>query len=381
LRPTYLEINLDALAHNLRHIRAKLGPSTALCPVVKADAYGHGMLAVADRAVREGVERLAVAFVEEGALLRQRGITVPIVVLGPTTPEQAEEVVRHELTPTLFSHSLKDALVKAARKQQRRLPVHVKVDTGMGRLGLAPEEAVPFIEELAACPEIEVEGLCTHFAVAEDDAAYTAAQHEQFLQLIRRLPRQCVPRLVHCANSAALMQHPQTHHTLVRPGLMVYGVSPFPTHPAGWELKPVMRWHTTIVSIRTVPAGSAVGYGCTYTTARETTLAVLPVGYAAGYRRAFSNVGSVLLRGKRVEVVGSVCMDMSMLDITDVPEAAVGDDVVLMGAQGGVEITATDLARQVGTIPYEILCAAGATAERRYLAEKTPIPPRPGEGR
>ncbi len=366
MRPTHLEIDLEALAHNLRQIRAKLGAASSLCPVVKADAYGHGMLPVVGRAAAEGVERLAVAFVEEGELLREHGVTLPVVVLGPSTPAQAEAIVHHRLTPTVFDGSLKQALVKASRKHQRSVSVHLKVDTGMGRLGLPPEAAPSFMEELASYQEIEIEGLCTHFAVAEEDPSYTAEQHEQFLRLIRHLPKGALPRLIHCSNSAALMRYPETHHTMVRPGLMVYGVSPFLTPPAEWKLKPVMRWRTRIAAIRKVPANSNVGYGRTYTAVRETTLAVVPVGYAAGFRRSLSNVGTVLLRGKRVNVVGSVCMDMSMLDITDVPEARVGDDVVLMGTQGGLEITATDLARQLGTIPYEILCAAGAMSERRY---------------
>jgi alanine racemase len=329
--------------------------------VVKAQAYGHGAVMVARRLIELGVDMLGVALVEEGRELRDAGIAAPVLVMGPVQPEQAAALVRAGLTATVYTWPVARALSGAAVQAGRRVPLHVKVDTGMGRIGLTPDEARSFIMDLANLPGVAVEGLMTHFSDADlRDKQFAAVQLQRFETLIRSLEERgiSVP-LRHAANSAAVLEYDRALLTMVRPGLMLYGYDPLERR-GGFDLRPVLSLVTRIAFLKKVPSGTPISYGRTFVTRRESLIATLPVGYADGYRRSLSNNGEALVRGLRVPVAGRVCMDMTMLDVTDVPGVAEGDEVVLIGCQGRECITADDIADRTGTIAYEVLCGIGA---------------------
>ncbi|MDA8100706.1 MAG: alanine racemase [Nitrospiraceae bacterium] len=363
-RPTAARIDLTALAHNLGQVVSRIGGRKVLA-VVKAQAYGHGAVPVAKRLVELGVPMLGVALVEEGRELRASGIPAPVLIMGPIFPEQAPAVVDTGLTPVVFSLPVARALSEAAQDAGKKIAVHVKIDTGMGRIGLVPEEAVEFISGLANLPGIAVEGLMTHFADADlRDKEFAGRQLERFSSLIAALERRgiAVP-LRHAANSAAVLDYDRAHLTMVRPGLMLYGYNPLEGGSAA-ELRPVLSLATRIAHVKRVPAGVPISYGRTFVTRRESLIATIPIGYADGFNRLLSNTGRALVRGRRVSVAGRVCMDMTMLDVTDVPGVSAGDDVVLIGSQGAERITAQDIAETTGTIPYEVLCAISARVPR-----------------
>ena len=337
-RPTAALIDLEALSHNYGEVTRRIGGRKVLA-VVKAQAYGHGAVAVSRRLVELGVHMLGVALVEEGLELRAAGVGVPIVVLGPVRPEQAGVIAKAGLTPVVFTMPVAQALSQAAAG--KRIAVHVKVDTGMGRIGLTPEEASGFIRELAALPGLAVEGVLTHFADADlKDKQFAAVQMDRFEGLVRSLEVQGISiPLRHAANSAAVLEYDRALLTMVRPGLMLYGYDPLERR-GGIELRPVLSLVTRIAYLKKVPAGVPVSYGRTFVTKRESLIATLPIGYADGYSRGLSNRGEALVRGMRVPVAGRVCMDMVMLDVTDVPGVAEGDEVVLIGCQGKERISA-----------------------------------------
>jgi alanine racemase len=333
--------------------------------VVKARAYGHGAVPVARRLVELGAHMLGAALVEEGAELRAAGITAPVLVMGPVLPEQAPAVVALRLTPVVFALPYVKALSREAVRAGRTVRVHVKVDTGMGRIGITPEDALPFITEAAGMPGIEVEGLMTHFADADlRDKHFAAVQLDRFESLLHALDVEGVRiPLRHAANSAAVLEYGRALLTMVRPGLMLYGYDPL-EGGSGAGLRPVLSLVTRVAYLKRVSAGTPVSYGRTYVTRRESLIATIPVGYADGYSRALSNRGEAIVRGRRVPVAGRVCMDMTMLDVTDVPDAAEGDEVVLIGSAGGERITAADVAGKTGTIAYEVLCGISARVPR-----------------
>lgn len=363
-RPTAAVIDLDALRHNYSVAARRAGGRKVLA-VVKAQAYGHGAVAVAQRFVELGVHMLGVALVEEGRELRRAGIIAPVLVMGPVRPGQAERIVREGLASVVYSLPVAQALSRAAAAEGKRVSVHVKVDTGMGRIGLPPEDALPFIEELAALTGIELEGLMTHFADADlKDKAFASAQMDRFEALVRSLQDRGIDvPLRHAANSAAVLGYDRALLTMVRPGLMLYGYDPL-EQGGGGELRPVLSLVTRIAYCKRVPAGTPISYGRTFVTTRESVIATVPIGYADGYRRSLSNKGEALVRGCRVPVVGRVCMDMTMLDVTDVPGAAEGDETVLIGHQGAECITADEVAEKTGTIAYEVLCGISARVPR-----------------
>ncbi len=355
-RPTAALIDLRALEQNYAEAMRNAGGRSVLA-VVKAQAYGHGAVAVSRRLVELGCRMLGVALVEEGRELRSAGITVPVLVMGPLRPGQAGDVLRLGLTPVVYTLPVARALSGAAAAAGRTVPVHVKVDTGMGRIGLQPGEAPGFIAAIAAMPGLAVEGVMTHFADADlRDKRFAAAQMDRFEEVLRALEEQgiTVP-LRHAANSAAVLEFGRALLTLVRPGLMLYGYDPLGGR-GGADLRPVLSLVTRIAFLKKVPAGTPISYGRTYVTERESLIATAPVGYADGYRRGLSNRGQALVGGRRVPVAGRVCMDMTMLDVTDVPSVAEGDEVVLIGSQGGERITADDIAAWTDTIAYEVLC-------------------------
>jgi alanine racemase len=363
-RPTMATVDLNALTHNYQEMARRIGDRKVLA-VVKAQAYGHGAIPVSRRLVELGTHMLGVALVEEGRDLRDAGITAPILVMAPVFPGQAEVLINAKLTPVVYTLAVARALSDAVAGTGRTFGVHVKIDTGMGRIGLSPEEAVDFIVAAGKLPGLAVEGLMTHFADADlRDKAFARAQMDRFESLIRSLEAKGITiPLRHAANSAAVLEYDRALLTMVRPGLMLYGYNPLESRISA-DLRPVLSLVTRIAFVKRVPAGVPISYGRTFVTNRESLIATIPLGYADGYSRGLSNKGEAIVRGARVPVAGRVCMDMTMLDVTDVPGVAEGDEVVLIGAQGNERITADDIAARTGTIAYEVLCGIGCRVPR-----------------
>lgn len=367
-RPTAAFIDLAALSHNFQEVLRRAEGRKVLA-VVKARAYGHGAPEVSRRLLTLGADMLGVALVEEGAELRAAGIGAPVLVMGAVFPDQAERIAELSLTPIVYSVKLAEALSQAARRRGKTVNVHIKIDTGMGRIGLAPEDAADAIARVFKLPGLSVEGLMTHFADADlADKQFASKQMERFEALMKTLDARglSIP-LRHAANSAAVLDYRRALFTMVRPGLMLYGYSPLEARPGDADVRPVLSLVTRIAFVKTVPAGAPISYGRTFVTKRESRIATIPIGYADGFSRALSNRGEALVRGTRVPVAGRVCMDMTMLDVTGVPGVSEGDDVVLIGRQGNEEITADDLAAKTGTIAYEVLCGISSRVPRVYV--------------
>ena len=360
-RPAWIEIDEGALANNVRQIRRLIGPQRLLAGVVKANAYGHGAIPVARQILAAGADRLAVATLSEALELRTAGIDAPILVLGYTPPRQAAEVVRAGVTATVYDVETAQALAEAAAQQGVRAAVHVKVNTGMNRLGLDPEDAPAFLEALRAMATLEAEGVFTHFATSDTDRAFALVQAARFGAMIAALEAAGLrPPLVHAANSAATLTLPETHFDMVRCGIALYGLDPdeeMTPLPAGF--RPVLSWKAEVAQVRTLPPGAGVSYGLEFVTRRSSTLAVIPVGYADGFPRRPLTSGGVLIHGKEAPIVGRVCMDQSLVDVTDIAAAGEpvrqGDLVVLIGRQGEAAISAEEAARRIGTINYDVV--------------------------
>lgn len=356
-RPTWVEVDLEAVAGNVRAIAERVGPGVEVMAVLKADAYGHGAARIAHTALHNGASWLGVACLGEALELRRAGIGAPILALGYTPPWQAREAVLADAVTTLFSREVAQALSRAAVDVGRTARAHIKVDTGMGRLGLLPDEVAPFVREVVALPGLEVEGIFTHMAAAdEDDPAYTLWQLERFEGVLAALRAEgLLPPRVHAANSAATLRFPQSHYTMVRVGLAIYGLNPSRHVLAPEGFSPALRFACQVAQVKELPADSYVSYGCTFRTERPSRIAVIPVGYADGFRRAPTHWGHVLVRGQRAPIVGRVCMDQTMIDVTDIPGVRPGDEVVLIGAQGADAITVDEVAERLGTINYEVV--------------------------
>ena len=366
-RPTIAVIDRAALEHNFKEV-VRCAEGQQILAVVKARAYGHGAVEVSKRLLMLGADMLGVALVEEGRELRDAGIHAPILVMGATFPEQAEAMVSLKLTPAIFSLAVAKALSEAAYQRRTTINIHVKIDTGMGRIGIAPEEAPEFIAMLRKLGSLSVQGLMTHFADADlRDKQFASRQMDRFEALLNALEAKkiSVP-MRHAANSAAVLDFHRAFFTMVRPGLMLFGYNPLEEGTTGADLRQVLSLVTRIAFIKKVPPGVPISYGRTFTTKRESIIATLPIGYADGYCRGLSNKGMALVRGIRVPVVGRVCMDMCMIDVTDVPNVREGDDVVLIGTQGSERITADDIAAMTGTIAYEVLCGISSRVPRIY---------------
>jgi alanine racemase len=364
-----LTVDLAALRHNYQQLRRRLVPGVKLMAVVKADAYGHGLVPAASTLADAGADYLGVASLEEGHALREAGIGLPILLLLGVLPEECERAVAFQLEVVLFRKDVAAALDAAGRSYNRKTRVHLKVDTGMGRLGLNPEEVLPFLEELRHFPHLEVVGLISHLAMADaPDRAYTLKQLRTFQDLLAAArTRGWELPLSHLANSAALAHLPETHFALVRPGIALYGSPPAPGREPGLDLKPVMSFRTRVLQRKRLPPGTAISYGCTYITPDWCELAVLPVGYCHGYPRLLSNRGEVLIRGQRAPIRGRVCMNLTMVEVTHLPQVAEGEPVTLLGEDGAARLTADELAAWAQTISYEIYCALGNANPRRYV--------------
>ncbi len=336
--------------------------------IVKANAYGHGSVEIAQALAKEGVKQFAVASLDEGIALRQAGLSESIVVLGALFEEQVSDLIAHRLTPVVSDGRIIPALAKAVHSHPAPYPIHLKVETGMGRLGFSSEELLTVLGNPLLHSPLKVEGLMTHLADADGtDSTFTERQLSSFNALLEqiRLRGLTVP-LVHAANSAAIVRFSDAHFSLVRPGIMLYGYHTLPASIPDPDLRPVLSLHTTVAQLRTIPQGSSVSYNGTFVAKRQTRIAVLPIGYADGYSRRLSHRGSVLIQGRRAPIVGLVCMDMIMVDVTDLAPVQVGETVTLIGQLGEESIWADEVADWIGTIPYEVLCGIGSRVPRIY---------------
>lgn len=374
-RPTVAEVDLDALAHNVQQIRRHLKEKVEILAVVKADAYGHGAEAVAKELALAGVSLFGVACIEEGIALRESGVALPILVLSGVYPGDLQEVLRNRLTPVLYTWETCRALMEEAQKFPQQVSVHVKVDTGMNRLGFSWRNWGAILEFLRSQENLRVQGLLSHLAVAESedpgDRAFTEEQIRRFKACVHQAKTAGMDlRYVHLANSAATVRWEEARFNLVRAGLILYGVDPGSSREKGIGLRPALTWKTAVLSVKQVPAGDSVSYGRLYSLRRDSLIATLPVGYADGYRRCLSNRGEVLIRGQRARVAGVVCMDLILVDVTAIPGVQPGDEVVLLGRQGTEEISAAEMAGWAETIPYEVFCAIGKRVPRLHLHRK-----------
>ena len=358
LRPTTARIDLDALRENLQTVRSGLKPGCQILAAVKGDAYGHGAVRCAQALEAAGVGWFGVALVEEGIELREAGIQARILCLGGAGPLGAQAAIAYNLTPLISDLEEAERIERAAEKAETRSPIHVKVDTGMGRLGVPLHLWAHFLDRLADMPRLHVEGMASHFRESEhpDGMVVTTEQARRFREAVDiATQRGFKPKLRHIANSGGILQHPDQALDMVRPGLLLYGYDPGFPEPRV-PLKPVMQVETKVLVVRDLPTGAGVSYGAQHVTSRPTRIATIPVGYADGYPRSLSGNAEVLIHGTRAPVLGRICMDMCMVDVTDVLERVKpGDAVVLLGEQCGQSVSAFDLAEWGSTIPYEIL--------------------------
>jgi alanine racemase len=367
MRAARAEVDLDAIAHNVATLRQRAFPAE-VCAVVKADGYGHGAVAVGTAALDAGATWLAVALIEEGAVLREAGITAPILVLSEPRPADFDQAVHHDLRLTVYTAEGVEAAATAAAAAGRPSQVHLKVNTGMNRVGARPEEIVDLARRVRRRPELELEALWTHCAVADEPGnPFTGQQLDRFDEVVARLDDEGLrPRLRHVANSAAAIAHPRARYDLVRVGIAVYGIAAAPARAGRGDPRPALRLAAEVSLVKRVRAGERVSYGLRHEFGRDTTVATVPIGYADGVPRRLSSVGGhVLIAGRCHPIVGVVTMDQLMVDVGDTG-VAVGDEVVLIGSQGGAAITAEDWAGPLDTIAYEVVCGIGPRVPRLY---------------
>lgn len=360
----WLEIDRGALEGNVRLLLQRTG--VQVLAVVKANGYGHGIVPTARAALRGGATWCGVARVEEAIELRRAGIDGQLLVLGATAPGRLQEAIGERVSMAIWDAEQLQAVAAATNGTNEAARLHLKVETGMGRLGIEPGEVIELARRIAATPGVVLEGVFTHFARADEaDLEPTAAQERQFLEVLATLEGAGLrPGLVHAANSAASLARPSAHYSMVRVGIALYGLDPSPECPLPAGFRPALAWKAQLTQVRTMPPGRGVSYGHAYVTAGRERIGVAPVGYGDGYRRVPGNVA--LVHGRQVAVVGRVCMDQIMLQLDEVPEAGEGDEVVLLGEQGGARLTADDLARRWGTFNYEVICGLSARIPRVY---------------
>jgi alanine racemase len=364
-RPTWAEVDLDSLGYNFNQVKKMISGQVKIMVTVKADAYGHGLIPVANKLVSCGVDYLGVASIDEGIALREAKVKLPILILGMILKEHVEPLFTYKLTPTVCTEDLAVALNERAKRHKKIIPVHIKVDTGMVRLGVMHKDAEGMVKRIHRLKSLFIEGVFTHFAFADMNKEFTDYQIDLFSRLIERLCKlkMQIP-LVHAANSMGVIDYRHGHFNMVRPGLVIYGL--YPRKDLAIKLKPVLSLKTRIVYFKRVPKDSGVSYGHTYVTKKATTIVTLPIGYGDGYPRNLSNLAPVLIGGRRFKICGKICMDQIMVDVGDFP-VKIGDEVILIGKQGKNEITAEELANLSGTIPYEIVCGFGSRVPRVYI--------------
>ncbi|MBE1445492.1 alanine racemase [Paenibacillus sp. OAS669] len=373
-RDTRAEVSLDAIAFNTAWFKQKIGDSCRMMAVVKADAYGHGAVETAKAAVAAGADYLGVAIVDEALQLRKAGIECPILVLGYTAPRAVEAAIRHRIALTVFTNEVLDCVMDCSYRLQQPAVLHIKIDTGMSRLGITEEdEVLAFVRKASRSPYLRMEGIFTHFAQADhDDTSYTWRQYEAFAAILRRLKQEglSIP-IAHCCNSAAAQRFPSMHMDMVRIGISLYGLIPSPgMKGTAVGLRQAFQLKSSVASLKQIPAGQPISYGGTFRPERESMIAVIPIGYADGLSRALSNRGSVLIHGHRAPIVGTICMDQTMLDVTDMADVRVGDEVILYGGgEGSCGISMDEAAALQQTINYEIVCTVGRRVPRLYLRD------------
>jgi len=363
-RPTWAEVNLENLVFNFNQIKRRVSPKTKILATVKADAYGHGLIPVSRSLEYCGADYFGVASVDEGIALREAGITAPILVLGLILKNDIEPFFTYRLTPTVCSIEMARAFNTIARSRKQPINVHIKVDTGMGRVGVLYDEALSCIRKIFRLEYVYIEGIFTHLACADINENFTGRQIDLLDKIIAQLDQEGLHiLLVHVSNSLGVLNYKKGHFQMVRPGLVLYGI--YPEVDLSIRLKPVLSLKTRVIYVKHVPRGSGISYGHTYVTAKRTVIATLPIGYGDGYPRNLSNIGPVLINGKLFRISGRICMDQIMVDVGNFP-VKIGDEVVLIGSQGKQSITAEQLADLAGTIPYEIVCGLGSRIPRIY---------------
>ena len=366
--PNEVTIDLGALRDNCFEIKRLAGPHTRIIAIVKSDAYGHGMIPVAKTLVSAGIDYLGVFELEEGLQLRKGGCEVPILIMMGLQSDEVPAAVEHDLTPAVFQLENAEKLSRISSEQGKVTPVHVKVDTGMTRLGVRTGDLETFLKQLLSLKGIRVDGIFSHFAVADQPGhTFTDQQIGRFREAVEACRRLAgFHGSVHVANSGGILGNRGLDLDMARPGILLYGSPPAQGWAAAASFRPVMTFKSRVIQIRTVPPGTPVSYGCSYVTQERCTIATIPVGYDDGYSRLLSNTGEVLIHGRRVPVVGRVCMNLTMLDVTRVEGVAVGDEVILLGSQGKERITAEEIAARIGTINYEVYCTIGKSNRRVY---------------
>lgn len=364
-RNVWAEVDLSAIAHNVQVTRKVLKPGTKICAVVKADAYGHGAVPVATAALAAGVNYLAVSMTQEALELREAGIMAPILILGTMTEEHEKALVDYNITQTVYDLAVAQELSAAALQENKVAKVHLAVDTGMNRIGCRPEEAADLAEAISKLPHVELEGMFSHFASADKmDKSFAESQYRKFMEADRAIKDRGIQiPLVHIDNSAGITEMKHTECDMVRQGITLYGLWPSDDVERCLDLKPALSLKAEVVFVKDVPAGEKIGYGCTYETKAPMKVATIPLGYADGYSRALSNRGYITIRGYKAPVVGRICMDQFMVDVTNVPGVHKGDEAVIFGP-GGVSLD--QLAKWVGTIPYELMCLLSTRVPRKY---------------
>lgn len=368
LRPTVAHIDLSAIKDNILAIRARVGANVKIMPAIKANGYGHGAVHVSRACLDAGADVLCVACVEEGIELREAGIDAPILILGCSNLEAVKPIVRYNIVCTVCDLSIAQALSDEAMADGSRVSVHVKIDTGMGRIGIPVEKAVSFVESLISLPGISLDGVFTHFPSADEaDRSFTLSQIVTFKNIINEISSRGIHiDLSHASNSGGILAYPEADFNAVRPGIMIYGLYPSPDVSRSIPLREALTLKTQIVFLKTACAGNTVSYGRTYTVKRESIVATIPIGYADGYPRVLSNCGEAAVGGVRVPIIGRVCMDQCLVDVTAVSNVRVGDEVVLYG--GGYEfLSVGTIAENICTIPHELLCAITSRVPRTYF--------------
>ncbi|MFH1079693.1 MAG: alanine racemase [Pseudomonadota bacterium] len=369
-----MEIDISALIHNIRETKRVISSETQIMAIVKADGYGHGALAVGRIFVENGASCLGVATIEEGCQLRKSGIKVPILILGHTEPGQVDAVIADSISQTISTWEQAVILSGRAVALSRPVTIHIKIDTGMGRLGFLPDgESMAAIARIMSLPGLSVEGIFTHFATSDSaDKTYTQKQWHQFSSFLNHLEQNKIHvPLKHAANSAAIINHPQTHIDMVRAGIMLYGLYPSPdTNDGRVNLRPAMTLKARVSHVKEVEPGTGLSYGITYITSNRQRIATLPIGYADGFSSVFSNNADAIIHGQKVPVVGRICMDQCLLDVTGIKtDVLMGDEVVLLGKQGEHQISADQWANRLGTINYEVVTRFGPRISKKYIAD------------
>ncbi|MBC7766344.1 MAG: alanine racemase [Hyphomonadaceae bacterium] len=371
LRRVWAEVNLDNIAHNVKEIRRIVTPRVKIMAVTKADAYGHGYLEVAKTLVESGADYFGVAFLDEAKQLRRNGFELPILILGYTPLEWVHELVAFNIIQTVYNFEAAQAISQAAYRVGKQAKIHVKIDTGMNRLGfLCNEQSIQTILDIAKLPNLEIEGIFTHFASADEtDRSFTVFQYEKFMEICKALHDNGLSIPVkHACNSAATIGFPEMHLDMVRPGLILYGLYPSEEVDHSLiQLKPAMELKAMVTYIKQVPSEMPVSYGRTYTTKADTKIATVPIGYADGYSRLLAHKAKILINGQFAPVIGRICMDQCMIDVSSVNNIAIGDEVVIFGEQGGQSIFIEEIAATMGTINYELLCVIGKRVPRVYI--------------